>query len=175
MVGSIVECVSLKNPHILLAAKNTREMLENIRHIIDAGATRAIEDEIEKNTQELFALGEEHYDFAKHTAKSHWRQRISRFYYGAYNVRRAIQLYDSGVYSTDSSDHKKIDQMPQSLNNIQTYKNKLRSLREDRNLADYDHSASESDLVFTQDDYEQLVTDFINDARTFLTQKGVSL
>jgi hypothetical protein len=150
-------------------------MLENIRHILDVSAATAIENEIEKNTKEIFALGEEHYNFAKHTPKSHWRQRISRFYYGAYNVRRAIQLYHSGIYSTDSSDHKKIDQIPESLNNIDIYKVKLRSLREDRNLADYDHSASENDLLLTQDDYEQFVTNFINDVRTFLKDKGVSL
>jgi hypothetical protein len=150
-------------------------MLENIRHILDVSAVTAIENEIEKNTKELFALGEEHFNFAKHTSKSHWRQRISRFYYGAYNVRRAIQLYHNGIYSTDSSDHKNIDQMPKSLNNINTYKNELRRLRDDRNLADYDHSASETDLVFNQDHYEQLITNFINDARTFLKDKGVSL
>jgi hypothetical protein len=150
-------------------------MLENIRHILDVSAVTAIENEIEKNTKELFALGEEHFNFAKHTSKFHWRQRISRFYYGAYNVRRAIPLYHNGTYNTDSSDHKKIDQMPTSLNNFDTHKIGLRNLREDRNLSDYDHSASESDLISTQDEYEQIVTDFIDDARTFLKDKGVSL
>lgn len=150
-------------------------MLENIRHIIDNSAVAAIEDEIKKNTRELFVLGEEHYNFARQTTKSHWRQRVSRLYYGAYNVRRAIQLSDDGLYSTDSSDHKNIHKLPNSLNNIEIYKNQLKTLREDRNLADYDHSASENDLVFTQDQYEQLITNFIRDARTFLNQKGVTL
>lgn len=58
---------------------------------------------------------------------------------------RAIQLYHSGSYNT--SDHKNIHDLTQSLNNVETYKNKLKQLREDRNLADYDHSASEDDLV----------------------------
>ncbi len=134
-----------------------------------------IEQEIHKNTKELFELGEEHYNFAKQTAKVHWRQRISRFYYGAYNVRRAVQLCYKGIYSTDSSDHKKISELPDSFRNIDTYKNKLKTLRDDRNLADYDHSVSENELVFTQEEYEQLVTNFINDAHTFLQQQGVSL
>jgi hypothetical protein len=50
----------VKEPYILLAASNARKMLENIRHILDVSAVTAIENEIEKNTKELFALGEEH-------------------------------------------------------------------------------------------------------------------
>jgi hypothetical protein len=36
--------------------------------------------------------------------------------------------------------------MPDDLPNNSTYKRRLVDIREDRNLADYDHSADESDL-----------------------------
>jgi hypothetical protein len=67
-------------------------MLENIRHILDQKACDTIQDEIDKNVKALFDLGLEHFNFAKQTPSQYWRQRISRFYYGAYNVRRARKL-----------------------------------------------------------------------------------
>jgi hypothetical protein len=84
--------MKLKSPHILLASSNTRKMLENIRHILDQKACDTIQDEIDKNVKALFDLGLEHFNFAKQTPSQYWRQRISRFYYGAYNVRRARKL-----------------------------------------------------------------------------------
>ncbi len=167
--------MGLKPPHILLAAPNTREMLENLRHVLDTSACDAIQQEINENVKALFALGEEHFQFAMQSQKKFWRQRISRLYYGAYNVRRAVQLHFDGVYQTDVSDHKKIGFMPDSFPNKKTYQQRLADLRNDRNLADYDHVADESDLLLTQDEAEDLVTDFINDARNFLKNRGVTL
>jgi hypothetical protein len=164
-----------KSPHILLASSNTRKMLENIRHLLDQKACDAIQDEIDKNVKALFDLGLGHFNFAKQTPSQYWRQRISRLYYGAYNVRRALQLHYNGDYNTDVSDHKKIYNMPDDLPNNEIYKRHLVDMREDRNIADYDHSASESDLTLTQDEAEKIVTDFIADVRTFLMNRGISL
>jgi len=164
-----------KSPHILLASSNTRKMLENIRYLLEKDACDAIQDEIDKNVKELFDLGLEHFHFAKQTPSQYWRQRISRFYYGAYNVRRALQLHYSGEYNTDTSDHKKIYEVPNDLPNKEIYKSQLVVIRDDRNIADYDHLASENDLTLTQDEVEKIVTDFIGDVRTFLINRGISL
>ncbi len=164
-----------KSPHILLASPNTRKMLENIRPLLDQKACDAIQEEIDKNVKALFDLGLEHFHFAKQTPSQYWRQRISRFYYGAYNVRRALQLHYNGDYNTDVSDHKNIYKMPDDLPHKETYKRSLVDIRDDRNIADYEHSASESDLTLTQDKVEKIVTDFIDDVRTFLINRGVSL
>lgn len=149
-------------------------MLANLSHILDASACNVIRSEIDKNVKLLFDLGESHYLFAKQLAKSHWRQRISRLYYGAYNARRAINLHEDGSFGTDVDDHKKTG-LPDKLNNSSTYTNQLRVLREDRNLSDYDHTASEADLVLTQDEAERFVTDFLKDARLYLVSRGIAL
>jgi hypothetical protein len=149
-------------------------MLANLRQILDLDACHAIEDEINDNVKQLFNLGESHYIFAKNLPHQHWRQRISRFYYGAYNVRRAVNLHENGSFSTDVDDHKKT-RLPDGFNNASTYSTQLAVLREDRNLSDYDHTASETDLLLTQAETEKLVTDFINDARAYLTSRGIIL
>ena len=122
----------------------------------------------------LFVLGEEHYRFAVQIPGKHWRQKISRFYYGAYNVRRAVRLRYDGGYSTDLSDHKKPD-LPDKFPDKNTYEVQIKTLRDDRNLADYDHTADEADLVIALSDAERLVDDFIKDARDFLAAQGVKV
>ncbi len=166
--------MGLKPPHLLLASSNSHKMLKNLRHILDDDACNAIRNEINANVKLLFDLGESHYIFAKHLAKQHWRQRISRFYYGAYNVRRAISLDDSGSFGTEVDDHKKTI-LPNELSNHSTYSNQIGVLRDDRNLSDYDHTSVESDLVNTQDDTELFVTSFIADAKIYLVSRGVTL
>ena len=148
-------------------------MLENLRHILDTSACDGIQQEIDENVKALFTLGEGHFQFAMQTPKTFWRQRISRLYYGAYNVRRAIQLHFNGDYQTDVTDHKKIGILPDSFPNKGAYQQRLVDLRDDRNQADYDHVADESDLILPQDDAEVFVTDFIN--RHFLNNRGVTV
>jgi len=150
-------------------------MLENLRHILDTKACNVIQHEIDKNVKALFGLGEEHFRFAKQTQKKLWRQRISRLYYGAYNVRRAVELHTEGIYRTDASDHKNMHNIPDTFPNQDKYKSRLVNLRDDRNLADYDHDAGEPDLILTQDTAETLVADFIKDARDFLENRGVNV
>lgn len=166
--------MSLKSPHILLASSNSNKMLSNLRSFLDHPSCERIQEEINKNVKLLFELGLYHYDFAKSLQKRDWRQRISRFYYGAYNLRRAIRLHESGSFSTEVDDHKK-NQLPDDFNNASTYAVQLPILRDDRNLADYDHTAVESDLVLTQEDVEILVKDFFIDSRAYLTSRGVLL
>lgn len=166
--------MGLRSPHLLLASSNSHKMLENLRHILDSAACSAIQDEIDENVRLLLKLGNSHHVFAKSLPKQHWRQRISRFYYGAYNVRRAVNLHKDGSYKTDVDDHKKTD-IPQEIESFSTYQIRLRDLREDRNLADYDHTAVESDLILTQEEAERIVASFIADVEGYLGRRGIVL
>jgi hypothetical protein len=104
-----------------------------------------------------------------------WRQKISRLYYAAYNVRRSVVLKSSGAFSTDSSDHKNVDQLPDVLDNRESHIVNLRNLREDRNLADYSHLATIGDLVIAPADALQFAGQFLGDCRKFLLQQSVQV
>lgn len=167
--------MSIKKPHILLASANPVAMLENIKHIINEDAVLSIKKEIDKNVKELFMLGEEHFLFSTQIPIKFWRQKVSRLYYGIYNVRKSVMLNFQGEYHTDVSDHKNIDKIPDDFPNLNKYKNYLHVLRDDRNLADYDHSATVDDLIIPIKDSEELVKQFIFDARDFLLVRGILL
>ncbi|MEW6238777.1 MAG: hypothetical protein AB1656_25615 [Candidatus Omnitrophota bacterium] len=164
-----------KSPHILLATGNCQKVRSNLTYILDSAAISAIDTEIANNVQGLFNLGMDHYNFACSIPQKEWRQRISRLYYGAYNIARSIKLAHEGYYSTETSEHKKITELPVDLPNCPLYKNNLSNLRDDRNLADYDHTVIVNDLVLTPNEAMELVTQFIADAKTFLAGKGIKI
>ena len=165
----------LNPPHLLLASSNPVRMIQNLIHVLNQQELAKITAELDKNTIELFKLGELHYDFAAALPDREWRQKISRFYYGAYNVRRAVSLKYKGLFSTESSDHQKADQLPDTLANKQAHIANLTTLREDRNLADYNHFAVVGDLVLSPTDALQFVTSFVSDSKVYLTQQGVNV
>jgi hypothetical protein len=134
-----------------------------------------IDHALATNVVQLFELGISHFDFACGPADQYWRQRTSRLYYAAYAVVRAVRLEFEGSYSTDVTDHAKMGDLPSTFPHRERYKNQLGSLREDRNLADYDHSADETELLIQPDDAEQRVIDLIGDARAFLRDRGVNV
>ena len=163
----------MKSPHLRLASGNPQKLVRNIEHLISQRAVNALNREIRSNVAGLFRLGEGHFSFAEGLALTEWRQIVSRSYYGAYNVARSIRLHHAGLYLTDSSDHKKIGDLPDGFPNRNTYTNRLSILREDRNLCDYDHAADETELVIAVPDALNLVRDFIADARAHLRRNGV--
>jgi hypothetical protein len=163
----------MKSPHLLRASGNVRRLKENLVNVVDGVAINAIEAEICTNVAQLFALGRSHYSFAVRQDNRFWRQKVSRLYYGAYNVSRAVRLFVNGEYSVDAADHKKIDALPDNFPNKNTYANRLTVLGEDRNLCDYDHTAGRRDLVLEVEEASQLVADFVRDARAYLKQRGV--
>jgi hypothetical protein len=165
----------MKTPHLLHAGGNARKLKENLVGVVDAAAIAAIQAEIHANVSQLYALGQSHYFFAIRQNNRAWRQKISRLYYGTYNVSRAIRLCVSGEYSTESSDHKKIESLPGDFPNQNTYANRLRALREDRNLCDYDHTAKITDLVVGMYDSIELAQQFLKDAKSYLNQQGVKI
>ena len=162
----------MKPPHLLLAGGNVRRVKENLVNTVDAAAIQAIEADIRKNVSQLFALGTSHYNFAVRQPERCWRQRVSRLYYGACNVSRAVRLFVNGEFCTDATDHKKIAALPDDFPNKSTHANKLTALREDRNLCDYDHTGTRSDLMLGVADSAGVVADFIKNAEQYFHQKG---
>ena len=150
-------------------------MIQNLNHLLEQAEIAKLTAELDRNVVQLFTLGQSHFAFASTLTDRDWRQKISRLYYGVYNVRRAVALKHSGTFTTDSSDHKNIDQLPDSLQNRESHINNLKALREDRNLADYSHSATITDLVATPDDVQRFAAQFIEDSRQFLLQKSVTV
>lgn len=165
----------LIEPHILLASSNPMRLIKNLPAVLTKQQIKKIDSAISKECALLFNLGEAHFSFAVALSASEWRQRTSRLYYAAYNVKRAAALRFDGSFSTDSGDHSKIDQLPGVIANHATYAQKLKVLRDDRNLADYSHLAKEIDLVIPVSESESLVRDFIADVRSYLLNKGVQL
>jgi hypothetical protein len=163
----------MKSPHILLAGGNVTKLKNNLISVIDANAIRAIEKEINLNTRKLYILGKTHFLFAKKQNRNAWRQKISRLYYGGYNVSRAVRLCVNGEYSVDSSDHKKIGTLPDDFPTHHSYGLRLQTLRDDRNLCDYDHTVSCADLSIGTIEATELVDSFLQDARVYLRNRGI--
>jgi hypothetical protein len=165
----------LRSPHLLRAASNVRRVKENLVSVVNDAAILAIEREIRRNVRQLIALATSHYNFAVGQPDRYWRQKVSRLYYAAYNTSRAVRLFVNGEYTTDVTDHKKIEAIPDDFPNRNTYANKLVALREDRNLCDYDHTVSRPDLVLKLQDSIDLVDGFMADARKYLRKRGRKL
>ena len=149
-----------------LARGNTEAAIEELR--------RALELDPD-DTAALFKLGETHFRFAARQPKAHWRQKISRFYYAAYNVTRALRLHVAGEYSTDVKDHQRIERLPDDFPSKERFANQLKALREDRNLCDYDHTKRAADLVLGTNQSASLVTEFLNEAREYLKRRGLGV
>ena len=167
--------MALKPPHVLLAGRNPRQVKDNLTGILDQAALQLIEGAIHANVALLYSLGSQQYSFARRLHARHWRQVVSRAYYGAYNVSRAIRLQVHGEFSTEVRDHQKFESLPDDFPKKHTYSNLLTTLRDDRNLCDYDHTAMETDLVIGRSAALTLVRDFISDAKGYLVTLGLTL
>jgi len=163
----------LKTPHLLNASSNCRKLHLNLQGIVDQAALAAIEAAIKANVVGLFRLGASHYDFARALPVKDWRQRVSRFYYGAYNLTRCVRLDFDGEFHEDVTDHKKVAVLPNGFPNTATYEHRLGLLRKDRNLCDYDHTGEEVDLMNTVADTETLVGDLLGDTTRHLKSRGI--
>jgi hypothetical protein len=163
----------LKTPHLLNASSNCRKLHLNLHGIVDQAALDAIESAIKANVVGLFRLGASHYDFARTAPVKEWRQRVSRFYYAAYNLTRCVRLDLDGEFHEDVTDHKKVAVLPDAFPNRATYEHRLGLLRKDRNLCDYDHTGEEADLMNTVSDTETLVGELMGDAARYLKSRGI--
>lgn len=152
---------------------NPRKVIRCLASIVPADELAKIETELRQNVQQLMRLGQAHLRSAKQASGPlSWRQRVSRGYYGAYAASRAIRLEVAGFYSSDAGDHKKIGDLPDDFNAATRWKDFLMKFRADRNLADYDHSVSESALELRSVDYLAHAEDFLKEARRYLLARG---
>jgi hypothetical protein len=158
----------MRTPHILLLKKNVLEVRRELAGIFSKRCALLFDAEVKANVLQLFSLGENHYQFAKSLQTTHWRQVVSRAYYGAYGVSRAVRLAVDGQYSQEAKDHARVGQLPEDFPKKNTYANRLRLLRDDRNLCDYDHTAVETDLGMSSTDALALVREFVQHARSYL-------
>ncbi len=158
-------------PHILEATGNIRRVIKNIEQLIGPSATSALNSEIQNNIDQLVNLGKKFIHFAKRLPSQQWRNKVSRAYYGIYNISRAIRLEDSGAYSTDSTDHKKVGDLPKDFASKERFQNLLQMVREDRNLCDYDHTTKISNLAMHPNDTIELAEDFLREAELWIKQK----
>lgn len=144
------------------------ELKRELRGVLNKGSAAAFDAEVRTNVVQLFGLGEQHLEFAKAIPVIQWRQVVSRSYYGAYSVSKAVRLAVRGQYSRDVKDHEKVGELPDDFPDTSTYANRLRLLRDDRNLCDYDHTVVEGDLGSRGADTLTLVANFALHARGYL-------
>lgn len=154
---------------------NPKKLVGILDGLIEPDQIERINEHQKLQVQAMFMLGVKHYRFASAQNPTHWRQRVSRFYYGAYNGSKAIRYMVEGSYSSDSSDHKRIGDLPLDFNNRATYNTRLKELRDDRNKCDYDHSSRAADLFISQVEAEKLTRDFLKETKTYLQDRGLQL
>ena len=164
----------MKKVH-LLNLGNPRNVKENLSGILGKPELEKIESEIIANTLALYRLGHRFLSFALRQSPANWRQRVSRLYYAAYNVSRAVRLFVAGEYSQDVKDHQKFDRLPDDFPRKDKYANQLAVLRQDRNMCDYDHTCRSIDLALRTTESTSLVIEFLDDAKSYLTGKGLKL
>jgi hypothetical protein len=165
----------MKSPHLLLASGNARKLKSELAGVLPAAALDAIETEIRENVKGLYRLGVRHFSFASGPACKDWRQCISRLYYACYAVSRSVRLEVHGHYSRESDDHKRVGDLPGDFPKREQFKNQLDTLREDRNLSDYDHTGTDKDLVFSVADATAIAQDLLDEAKRYLLARGVTL
>ena len=144
-------------PHILAASSNVRRMKTQLAGVLSGTALDAIEAAITENVVALYRLGKSHYFFGKRQPK----RAVSRMYYGAHNWRRAVSLAHDGSYSKETADHK--TGLPDNFPHKARFDARIRDLREDRNLADYDHIRSLPDLIYSPEDHAILLEGQLNE------------
>ncbi len=67
-----------------------------------------------------------------------WRTVVSRGYYASYSTSKAIRLYVAGYTVNDTSDHKKVGELPDDFPDREDWVTTLVDMRFDRNIADYE-------------------------------------
>lgn len=161
----------MKSPHILLLNKNTVELRRELAHILSKKSAAAFDADVKLNVLQLFSLGLEHLNFAGMLGPTNWRQIVSRSYYGAYSVSKSVRLAVNGQYSREVKDHEKVGDLPDDFPDKNMYANRLRLLRDDRNLCDYDHTVREADLGMSSTDARALVMGLVGHARGYLRKR----
>ena len=173
-VLSIGRSDDMDHTSLLRAGRNPQRLIAELSDLLGASAIENLHAALEQNVHDLLHLADHHLEFGEQV-KGAWRQKVSRLYYGAYHTARAVHLHRDGHYSQNVGDHAKVSELPDDFPQSERYNSQLGTLREDRNLADYDQSASKDQLVLSPDEAESLVTEFAADARDYLRDRGIVL
>lgn len=75
----------------------------------------------------------------------------------------------------DSTDHKKVGELPDDFPDKEKYENELPELREDRNLCDYDHISTLNDMKIGINETLVLVNEFVHVSKEYLKNRNVNL
>lgn len=165
----------MRNKSILDVTKNAREAISCISGLVSDESASQLRGEFDRHVIGLVELAREHLLVAKSLPRSRWRHKVSRGYYCSYHAKRALRLYVSGHYSTDSSDHKKVSDLPDDFPSKESRKRRLNDLRTDRNTADYDHDANEDLLIIGVAESVVFSESFLSDVLEYLTRCGLEI
>lgn len=158
-----------------LSIGNPKKILVSLTGLINEDQLEILNEEHRRHSKAMFDLGLYHFRFAASLHTSHWRQRVSRLYYGAYNGSKAIRYLVDGSHSTEVSDHKKVGNLPDDFPDHETFGVRLKELREDRNTCDYNHAANAGDLFILQNDAVDLVRNFLRTTKGYLNSRGLDI
>lgn len=151
-------------------------MASCLRDVLSPAEIDKITSELHRNVRQALKLSEIHLRFAQQTktsGKGAWRHIVSRGYYCCYCASRAARLAKTGVFSTESDDHKKIGDLPDAFPDRNTWADLLTKFRADRNLADYDHRVGANKLEYRPHEYLAKANDFLKQTREYLRGEGV--
>lgn len=155
---------------------NPYKIIRCLNPILEKKEIEKIRKALYSHVTQLLKLSRTHCSFAMNAkGPTSWRQRVSRGYYSAYCSSRAIRLAYSGHYSEDIHDHKLISDLPKDFPLETTWEEFLTKFKGDRNLADYDHLATEKKLELNSHEYVKKTYIFYRTTRKYLIDKGVIL
>ena len=155
---------------------NLRKVANCLNGILSPSQIRKITAELHRNVRLALQLSECHLHSAR-AARTHgagaWRQVVSRGYYCCYCASRAVRLAETGSFSMETDDHKKIGDLPTGFPSGALWADILTKFRADRNLADYDHSVRVTALEYTATKYLTHAENFLKEVKKYLRIEGV--
>ena len=155
---------------------NLRKVILCLTGVLSPAELEKIKAEIHRNVRQALQLSGVHLRAARAARTQrpgNWRQMVSRAYYCCYCASRALRLAETGTFSTEVEDHKKVGDLPDSFPSRARWADILTKFRADRNLADYDHSAHSGDLEYTAEQYLTHAESLLAEIKLYLRSQGV--
>lgn len=154
---------------------NLRKVVACLNRVLNTSELGKVEAELYRNVRQAIRLSEAHLRYAQSAVgarRGSWRQVVSRGYYCCYCASRAVRLSDSGTFSTEVEDHKKIGDLPDAFPERNKWEDILTKFRGDRNVADYDHTAGMNMLEYSPREYLGHAETFLQEVKTYLHSGG---
>ncbi len=167
----------LKRPEIL-ELDNHAKVSRILRLVGNQPNLGWYEDAVHEVVRKWFALGQYHLRIARALSSrpKEWRSVVSRGYYAAYNISRAVRYLTDGRVKYDASDHQVAPNLPSDFPDQATWANFLIDFRSDRNLADYEPwNDAFRKLSRRPDTSLDMATEFLRKARSYLRKRGMKI